>query len=88
MYKKCSEYFRSNVDEAPGGLSRDERNISKDNLLHKIIRAYIKHVDETICMKCNIQACGNSDKHKKESTWKKKVLRMGAVFVCKYEKKT
>lgn len=48
MYKKRSAYLRSYVDEASGGLSGDERNIPEDNLSHEIIRAYIKHVDETI----------------------------------------
>lgn len=63
MYKKGSDYLRNYVDEASGGLPGDERNIMKDNLSHEIIRAYIKHVDDTICMKYNIQACGDSGKH-------------------------
>lgn len=48
MYKKGSNYLRNYVDEASGGLSGDERNVPEDNLSHGIIRAYIKHVDETI----------------------------------------
>ena len=48
MYKKGSNYLRNYVDEASGGLSGDERNVPEDNLSHEIIRAYIKHVDETI----------------------------------------
>lgn len=65
----------------------DKRNFSKDNLLHKIIGTYIKHVDGTAHMENNIDISCDSDKHKEESTWKKEILWTGAVFAGKYEKK-
>ncbi|MCI6091821.1 hypothetical protein MR781_04580 [bacterium] len=50
MYKKSSQKFGCKVNNSPGGLPGDEGDIRKDDLLHKIVRTDVKHVDGSFGM--------------------------------------